>query len=188
MLAIRARLLMSRRFPVKPTNNSSRRRVVMRPISTRRLIVPAAAIVLLLAACAPAIRTPEVWLRSFNARSAEGTVVGLEIVNPNPFPLCVLSVDYEVSVGERVCGKGRRSEELVLDARDTTLADFPLAIDYPELLKSMPTLFTDTVVFSVKGRYVVSTVVGRRSFGFGGERKVAVKDEVESFIKGLFED
>ena len=158
------------------------------PVPTRWLVASAAAIVLLLAACGPAIRTPEVRLRSVGARSAEGTVVGLEIVNPNPFPLRVLSVDYEVSVGDRVCGKGRRSEELVLDARDTTLADFPLAIDYAELLKSMPALFTDTIVFSVKGRYVVSTVVGRRSFGFSGERKVAVKDEVESFINGLFED
>jgi LEA14-like dessication related protein len=155
---------------------------------TLRLVVPAAAVVLLLAACAPAIRTPEVRLRSVNARSAEGTVVGLEIVNPNSFPLRVLSVDYEVSVGDRVCGKGRRSEALVLDARDTTLADFPLAIDYPELLKSMPALFTDTVVFSVKGRYVVSTFAGQRRFGFSGERKVAVKDEVKSFINGLFED
>ena len=143
---------------------------------------------LLLAACGPAIRTPEVRLRSFNARSAEGTVVGFEIVNPNPFPLRVLSVDYEVSVGDRLCGKGRRSEELLLDARDTTFADFPLAIDYPELLKSIPGLFADTVVLGVKGRYVVATVVGRRSFGFSGERKVAVKDEVESYIKGLFED
>jgi LEA14-like dessication related protein len=147
-----------------------------------------AAVALLLAACGPAIRTPEVRLRSFNARSAEGTVVGLEIVNPNPFPLRVLSVDYEVSVGERVYGKGRRSETLVLDAHDTTFADFPLTIDYPELLKSIPTLFTDTVVFNVKGRYVVSTFAGRRRFGFSGERKVAVKSEVESFIKGLFED
>ncbi len=159
-----------------------------RPVSVRRFFVRAATVALLLAACGPAIRTPEVRLRSVNARSAEGTLVGLEIVNPNPFPLRVLSADYEVSVGERVCGKGRRSEALVLDARDTTLADFPLAIDYPELLKSIPALFTDTIVFSVKGRYVVSTVVGRRSFGFSGERKVAVKDEVESYIKGLFED
>lgn len=147
-----------------------------------------AAVALLLAACGPAIRTPEVRLRSFNARSAEGTVVGFEIVNPNPFPLRVLSVDYEVSVGDRLCGKGRRSEELLLDARDTTFADFPLAVDYSELLKSMPALFADTVVLGVKGRYVVATVVGRRSFGFSGERKVAVKDEVESYIKGLFED
>ena len=178
---------MTRKFTVPPTNNSSRRSAVARPVSMRRPFV-SAAVILLLAACGPAVRAPEVRLRSVNALSAEETVVGLEIVNPNSFPLHVLSADYEVSVAGRVCGKGRRSEELVLDARDTTLADFPLAFDYPELLKSMPALFTDTVTFSVKGRYVVSTFAGRRSFGFSGERKVAVKDEVESFIKGLFED
>ena len=159
-----------------------------RPVSIRRLAAPAAAVALLLAACGPAVMAPEVRLRSINARSAEETVVGLEIVNPNRFPLRVLSVNYEVSVGDRLCGKGQRSEALFLDAGDTPLADFPLAIDYAELLKSMPALFTDTVVFGVKGRYVVSTFAGQRRFGFSGERKVAVKDEVKSFIKGLFEN
>jgi LEA14-like dessication related protein len=146
------------------------------------------AVVLLLVACGPTVRAPEVWLRSINSTSAEETVVGLGIFNPNRFPLHVLSADYEVSVGKRLCGKGRRSEALFLDASDTTLADFPLAINYPELLKSIPALFTDTVVFNVKGRYVVSTFVGRRQFGFSGERKVAAKDVVQSFVKGFFDD
>lgn len=142
----------------------------------------------LLFACGPAVRAPEVRLRSINATSADETVVGLEIFNPNRFPLHVLSVDYEVSVGKRLCGRGLRSEALFLDAGDTTLADFPLAIDYSELAKSIPALPNDTVVFSVKGRYLVSTFVGRRRFGFSGERKVAVKDELKSFIEGLFEN
>jgi len=145
-------------------------------------------VALLLAACGPAVRAPDVRLHSINVRSADETVVGLEIVNLNRFPIHVLSVDYEVSIGNRLCGKGSRPEELFLDARDTTLADFPLAIDYPALLKSIPTLFADSVVFSVKGRYVVSTFVGRRRFGFSGERKVSVKDEVKSFIQGLFDN
>ena len=148
----------------------------------------ATAVALLLAACAPAIRAPEVRLQSINAKSADEMVAGLEIINPNRFQLRVLSADYEVSVGERLCGKGRRSEELFLAARDTTVADFSLAIDYSELLNSIPALFTDSVVFGVQGSYVVSTIVGQRRFGFSGERKVAVKDEVKSFIEGLFED
>ena len=157
-------------------------------MSRRPIAAPAVAVVLLLVACGPAVRAPEVRLRSINATSAGETVVGLEIVNPNRFPLHVLSVDYEVSISDRLCGKGRRSEALLLDARDTTLADFPLAIDYPELLKSIPAVFSDTVVFSVKGRYVVATFVGRRRFGFSGERKISFKDEVKSFVKGLFDN
>jgi LEA14-like dessication related protein len=152
----------------------------------RALSVWMAAAVLLLAACGPQVRTPEVRLRTINTKSAGETVIGLEIVNPNRFPLHVMSVDYEVSIGERLCGKGRRSDELLLDARDTMLADFPLVIDYSELLKSVPALFTDTVVFGVKGRYVVSTFVGRRQFGFSGSRKVVLKDELESFLENLF--
>jgi len=163
-------------------------RLADRPVPIRRLAVPAAAVVLLLAACAPSVKSPEVRLRSINPRSADTTLVGLEIINPNRFPLRVMSVDYDVSVGDRLCGKGGRSDELFLNAGDTTLADFPLAIDYPELLKSIPALFTDSVVFSLKGRYVVSTFVGPRQFGFSGDRKVAVKDQVKSLIQGLFED
>ena len=158
------------------------------PGRVRLLVLGAAAVALLLAACGPAVRTPEVRLQSINVTSGEETVVGLEIINPNRFPLHVQSVDYEVSVGNRLCGKGRRSGRLLLDARDTTLADFPLVIDYAELLKSVPALLTDSVAFGVKGNYVVSTIVGRRRFGFEGKRKVAVKDEVESFIQGLFEN
>ena len=143
---------------------------------------------LLLACCGPAVIAPEVQLRSINSTSSEETVVGLEIFNPNRFPLHVLSADYDVSIGKHLCGKGRRVEALFLDAGDTTLADFPLAIDYAELLKSIPGLFTDTVVFNVKGRYVVSTFVGRRRFGFSGERNVAVNDGVKTFIQGLIEN
>jgi len=163
-------------------------RLTDRLVPIRRLAVPAAAIVLLLAACAPSVKSPEVRLRSIDPRSADTTVVGLEIVNPNRFPLRVMSVDYDVSIDDRLCGKGRRSEMLFLDARDTTLADFPLLMDYAELLRSITALFTDSVVFNVKGRYVVSTFVGPRQFGFSGERKVAVKDEVKSLLNGLFED
>jgi LEA14-like dessication related protein len=146
------------------------------------------AVALLLAACGPAVRTPEVRLQSINATSGDETAVALEIINPNRFPLHILSVDYEVSVDGRLCGKGRRSEALFLDARDTTLADFPLAIDYAGLLKSIPALLTDSAVFSVRGSYVVSTFIGRRRFGFSGERKISFKDEVESIIRGLYEN
>lgn len=147
-----------------------------------------AAVALALASCGPAIRAPDVRLRSVKTVSSKETVVGLDIYNPNRFPLRILSVDYEVAIGERLCGKGRRADKLFLDARDTTFADFPLAIDYAELLKSLPALFTDTVVFKVNGRYVVATFVGRRQFGFSGERKVSMKDEVKTFLNGLFED
>jgi|WetSurMetagenome_2_1015567.scaffolds.fasta_scaffold189302_2 LEA14-like dessication related protein len=158
------------------------------PVIIRRLAVPAAAVVLLLAACAVSVKAPEVRLRSIDPKSADTTFVGLEIINPNRFPLRVMSVDYDVSIGDRPCGRGRRSEMLFLDARDTALADFPVVVDYAELLKAIPALLTDSVVFNVKGRYVVSTFVGPRRFGFSGDRKVAVQDVVKSFIEGMFEN
>ena len=129
-------------------------------------------------ACKPGIRAPEFQLRSVSARSSQEAVVGLAIYNPNRFPLHVQSVDYEISVGEKLCGKGRREESLFLDARDTTDAEFSLSLDWNGVAEAFPALLTDSIVLSVKGNYVVSTVFGRRRFGFDGCKTVSVKDEV----------
>jgi LEA14-like dessication related protein len=137
-------------------------------------------------ACGPAVKAPEVRLRGIGLDSLQETVVTLSVYNPNRFPLHVQSVDYEVSVGDRLCGKGRRSEPLFLDASDTTSADFGLTVDWGSLGEAIPLLLTDSVVFGVKGSYAVSTVFGRRRFRFEGSRTVSVKDEVRSFIGNLF--
>jgi len=137
-------------------------------------------------ACRPGIRTPELQLRSVSARSSQETVLGLAIYNPNRFPLRVQSADYEISVGEKLCGKGRRDEPLFLDARDTTDAEFSLSLDWDGMAEAFPSLLTDSVVLNVKGSYVVSAVFGRRRFGFVGRKTVSVKEDVRSFIENLF--
>ena len=136
--------------------------------------------------CRPGIKAPEIRLRSVSARSSQETVVGLAIYNPNRFPLRVQSVDYAISVGEKLCGKGCREEPLFIDARDSAVAEFGLSLDWNGVAEAFPSLLTDSVVFGVKGSYVVSTVFGRRRFGFDGRRTVSVKDEVRSFIENLF--
>jgi LEA14-like dessication related protein len=136
--------------------------------------------------CVPSVKAPEVRLRAVGLDSMQETVVTLAIYNPNGFPLHVQSVDYEVSVGDRLCGKGLRSEPLFLDARDTTNADFGLSVDWSSLGEAIPSLLTDSVVLGVKGSYAVSTVFGRRRFRFHGSRAVSVKDEVGEFIGNLF--
>jgi hypothetical protein len=151
----------------------------------RLLLVLAAALLL---ACVPAIRTPEVRLTSFSARTTDEAVVGLAIYNPNHVSLRVLSVDYEVSAGGKLCGRGRREEPLVLAARDTTAAEFFLSPDWSIVVGAIPALLADSVVFGVKGTYVVATALGRRRLGFEGSRAVSVKDEVRSFIENLFEE
>jgi len=147
-------------------------------------VLPAAALL----ACAPAIKTPEVRLTSFSVRSADEAVVGLAVYNPNRIRLRVLAVDYEVTAGGKLCGRGRRDEPLVLAARDTTEAEFSLSPDWGAVVGAIPALLADSVVFGVKGKYTVATALGRRRFGFEGERTVSVKDEVRSFIENLFEE
>jgi LEA14-like dessication related protein len=138
-------------------------------------------------ACGPAVKTPEVRLRAIGLDSLQETVVTLSVYNPNPFPLRVQSVHYEVSVGDRLCGRGLRSEPLLLAAHDTTDADFSLLVNWSNLGEAIPLLLTDSVVLGVKGSYAVSTVFGRRRFQFNGSRTVSLKDEVRSFIESLFE-
>jgi LEA14-like dessication related protein len=145
--------------------------------------------VLLVAAilgCKPGVKAPDIKLRSVSARSSQETVIGLAIYNPNRFPLHVQSVDYEISVGDKLCGRGRRDEPLFIDARDSADAEFGLSLDWNGVAEAFPSLLTDSVVFGVKGSYVVSTVFGRRRFGFNGRRTVSVKDGVRSFIENLF--
>lgn len=153
----------------------------MSPCRSRLLVL----LCLTLLGCGPRIGAPEVWLRSASAKSAQETVVGLAIYNPNRFPLRVQTVDYEVSVAGKLCGRGQRAEPLFLDARDTTNAEFSLSLDWGEIAKAVPLLFKDSVVVGVKGRYAVATVFGRRRFGFDGRRTVSVKDEFRSFLENL---
>jgi LEA14-like dessication related protein len=148
-----------------------------------RLLILLAAVFL---GCKPGIKAPEIRLRSVSARSSQETVVGLAIYNPNRFPLHVQSVDYAISIGEKLCGSGRRDEPLFVDARDSAVAEFGLSLDWNGVAEAFPSLLTDSVVFGVKGSYVVSTVFGRRRFGFEGRRTVSVKDEVRSFVQNLF--
>ena len=154
-------------------------------VAGRRKLLPALLVAAFLA-CRPGIRTPEFQLRSVSAKSPQETVIGLAIYNPNRFPLRVQSADYEILVGEKVCGKGRREEPLFLDARDTTDAELSLSLDWNGVAEAFPSLLTDSVVLNVKGGYVVSTVFGRRRFWFDGSKTVSVKDEVRSFIENLF--
>jgi LEA14-like dessication related protein len=149
----------------------------------RRFLLLAAAFL----SCMPAVKAPEVRLRAIGLDSLQETVVTLSVYNPNPFPLRVQSVDYEVSVGDRLCGRGLRSEPLLLAARDTTDADFSLSVNWGNLGEAIPLLLTDSVMLGVKGSYAVSTVFGRRRFQFNGGRTVSVRDEVRSFIESLFE-
>lgn len=136
--------------------------------------------------CVSPVKAPEVRLLTIGLDSLQEPVVGLAIYNPNPFPLYVQSIDYEVSLGDRLCGRGRRSQPLFLDAHDTTNADFSLSVDWTSLGEAIPLLLQESVVLGVKGSYGVSTVFGRRRFRFNGSREVSVKDEVSSFIQGLF--
>ncbi len=139
-------------------------------------------------ACGPAVKAPEVRFQGICLDSMREAVVTLSVYNPNRFPLHLQSVDYEVSLGGRLCGKGQRSEALFLDARDTTNADFRLSVDWGNLGEAIPCLLTDSIVLGVKGNCAVKTVFGRRRFGFNGSRRVSVKDEVRSFIDNLFEE
>jgi len=52
----------------------------------------------------------------------------------------------------------------------------------------LPALFADTLMFRVAGRHIVSTIIGNRRFGSSGEGKLAVKDELNSLSRGLFEN
>jgi hypothetical protein len=160
--------------------------ILLRPATAWRSKLAPALLAAVLAGCAPSVRAPDIWLKSMSARTPDQTVLDLGIYNPNRFPLRVMSVDYQVSVGDRPCGSGRRDEPLFLDARDTTNAEFILSIDWSGVASALPALLSDSVVLGVKGSYVAATLLGRRRFRFAESRTVSVKDELNSLIRSLF--
>jgi len=156
-------------------------------VSVRGNRLPLFLLSVALLGCGPGIRTPEIQLRSVSAKSAREAVASLAIYNPNRFPLRVQSVDYQVSIAGEIFGRGRRSEPLLLDARDTTNAEFDMSLDWGEIAKAVPSMLKDSVAVGLEGSYVAATIFGRRRFGFKGERTISLKDEVKSFIENLFQ-
>ena len=74
-----------------------------------------------------------------------------------------------------------------MGARDSVPANVLLAVDYANLAKSLPNLLKDTVIVKLDGSYRVKTAFGARRIGFSTERRLAVKDQVRSFLDRLFD-
>jgi LEA14-like dessication related protein len=113
--------------------------------------------------------------------------VGLVVTNPNSFALDVLSAEYRITVGDNPCGSGRHDTPIHVGARDSAPANVLLAVDYANIARSLPSLLKDTVVVKLDGSYRVKTMLGTRRLGFGTERRIAVRDQVRSFLDGLFD-
>lgn len=141
----------------------------------------------LVAGCGRAVKPVDIRLAGASFTEAGIAVARLVIANPNRFDLDIIGADYEVTIGDNVCGSGRRDEPFHVGARDSVQAEFDLAIDYASLARSLPQLLEDTVAFTVDGHYTVMTVIGRRQLPFRAERKVALKAEIGSMLQHLFD-
>jgi LEA14-like dessication related protein len=150
------------------------------------LLLSAGLALLVFTACGPLVKPVSVHVTGVSFSSRDTAEVTVVLGNPSRFALDILSAEYRITVGERRCGNGHHDTPIHVGARDSTEAGIRLAVDYEELLASLPELLRDTVAVKLDGSYQVKTALGARRVGFSTERRIAVKDQIRSFLDGLF--
>jgi len=151
------------------------------------LVIASVGLVLFALGCRSGFSPPKIELRGVNARGGDQLGVNLIFHNPNRFALDVTSLEYRVSIETLVCGDGRRDSPLRIGARDSTSAEFPLRLDYPNLVRAIPALLGDSVAFRVDGNLTVQTILGPRKLDFRQEKRLALKSQLESLLQHFFQ-
>jgi LEA14-like dessication related protein len=159
----------------------------MRWISRLVLLLSATTGLLALARCLPSVRPPGFELLGVRADSSSELVVTLAVSNPNTFLIRAQDLDYRILIDTNVCGSGSIAGPLEVRARDTALVEFPLQVDIGNIIKSLPSVFSDTVKVRVEGSYSVPTLFGLRRLKLDREKRLVLKDELGKVLGKLFQ-
>jgi LEA14-like dessication related protein len=145
-----------------------------------------AGLLLLTLACSPSVRPPKIEVRGVGAKGASELAVELMFYNPNRMVIDIAGLDYRIAIESLICGEGRYDQPLHLGAMDSTHAEFPLRLDYPNLIRSVPALLSDTVGFRIEGTYTLRTIIGPRRMNFRQGKRIALKSQLGSVLRDLF--
>jgi LEA14-like dessication related protein len=160
---------------------------MMRWISRQALLLLSTTGLLVLARCLPSVRPPGFELLGVRADSSSELVVTLAVSNPNSFSIKAQDLDYRILIDTNVCGSGSIAEPLEVRARDTAQVEFPLQVDIVSIIRSLPSVFSDTVKVRIEGSYSVSTLFGLRRFKLDREKRLVLKDELKNVLGKLFQ-
>jgi hypothetical protein len=138
----------------------------------RRLFVAA----LVWAACAPEPSLPLVRFAGIET-VGDSLLVELRLVNPNRQWFELSRLGYAAVIAGETLASGRREAAVAVRGGDSTVARFPLRVDYARAFASIGRLWADSLELRLDGEYRVPGLVcarrGRlavtRRFGLGAE-------------------
>ncbi|MBN1460946.1 MAG: LEA type 2 family protein [Armatimonadetes bacterium] len=145
---------------------------------TLGLKVLAAGLVICSLSCSWLVKPAEVELVGLAFPGESIVDLSVKIKNPNSFSAKASNIEYAISIGSEVVGRGRSTEVLSLGAGDSLVAHLPLSYDALALLRVLPQLANDTTVCRIEGTYRLEVLVLRPRMRFAAERRVALKDRL----------
>ena len=139
----------------------------------------------LLCGCGWLVKPAEVELVELTFPSENMVDLTVLIHNRNPFSVKASGLEYQVSIGSEVVGRGQAPGVLLFKARDSLKTHFPIKYDAAALVRALPQIMQDTVVVRVDGSYRMRSLLSRPKLAFSAERRIAVKDRLGGILKSL---
>jgi len=153
---------------------------MLKPMSLRLLLV-----LVVCCGCGLLVKPAEVELVELTFPSENMVDLTVFIHNHNPFSVKVSGLEYRVSIGSEVVGRGQAPGVLLFKGRDSLQTHFPIKYDAAALVRALPQIMQDTVVVRVDGSYRLRSLLSRPKLPFSAERRIAVKDRLGGILKSL---
>jgi LEA14-like dessication related protein len=147
----------------------------------RRLRLLSAALPLVLVSCTtwkkPTIAFEGVSVLGFGSDGAKLEVL-LRVDNPNSYRLVVRHFTYRLSVEGASIGGGEADSEIAVEAKSSTDARLPVALDWRELKhRGARFLLSGGADYAVEGKVTFSTPIGTFSRPYGHTGRVGALPE-----------
>jgi hypothetical protein len=114
--------------------------------------------------------------------------ISVLIRNRNLFSARASDMEYRISIGGEVIGRGHTPQVLSLGGRDSLVTHFPLSYDMAALSRVLPQILQDTVVVRVDGTYRLRSLLSAPKFPFSTERRIPVKARLGGVFRSLLGD
>jgi len=151
---------------------------------TRRLLLT----LLVFCGCSWLVKPAEVELVGLAFPGENMVDITVSVHNRNQFSAKASDMEYRVSIGGEVIGRGRTSQVLSIGGRDSLVTHFPMSYDIAALSRVLPQILQDTVVVRVDGTYRLRSLVSRPKLSFSTERRIPVKARLGGIFKSLLGD
>jgi hypothetical protein len=151
---------------------------------SRRLLL----VMLVFCGCGWLVKPAEVELVGLAFPGENMVDISVLIRNRNPLSARASDIEYKVSIGGEVIGRGHAPQVLSLGGGDSLVTHFPLSYDVAALVRVLPQILRDTVVVRVDGTYRLRSLFSTPKLPFSTERRIPVKARLGGVFRSLLGD